>query len=151
MTNKTIAMEAKMEIVKKVVEQMIPLHKFLGVEILEVEKGYAKIRVPFREEVVGNFVHRYWHGGILSAMLDSAGGMVAGSYFPMVFDKISTIDMRIDFLRPAKDSAIVVEAKVLRVGSRTVVTNMQVRQEGGTEVLAEGRGVFNIGRVVIDS
>ena len=137
-------MTPNLEQVKKVVEQMIPLHRFLGVEVLYVERGYVKLRVPFREEVVGNFVHRHWHGGMLSAMLDSAGGMVAGSCFPELFDRISTIDIRVDYLRPARDKAIIVEAKALRVGYRTVVTSMQIRQEGSDDVLTEGRGVFNI-------
>lgn len=137
-------MTPSLEKVKQVVEQMIPLHKFLGVEVLEIEKGYVKLRIPFREEVLGNFVHRYWHGGMLSAMLDSAGGMVAGTCFPELFDRISTIDIRVDYLRPAKDKAIIAEGKVLRVGYRTVVTSMQIRQEGSEEVLTEGRGVFNV-------
>ncbi len=137
-------MDFKLEQVKKVVEQMIPLHKFLGVEVLEIEKGYVKLRIPFREEVLGNFVHRHWHGGMLSAMLDSAGGMVAGTCFPELFDRISTIDIRVDYLRPAKDKAIIAEGKALRVGYRTVVTSMQIRQEGSEEVLTEGRGVFNV-------
>ncbi len=139
-------MEAKLELVKKVVEQMIPLHKFLGVQVLEVKRGYVKLYIPFREEVVGNFVHRHWHGGMLSAMLDSAGGLVAGSCFPELFDRISTIDIRVDYLRPAKGKGIIVEGKALRIGFRTVVTSMQIRQEGGEEVLTEGRGVFNIGQ-----
>ena len=137
-------MEIKLEKVKQVVEQMIPLHRFLGVEVLHIERGYVKIHVPFREEVLGNFVHRHWHGGMLSAMLDSAGGMVAGTCFPELFDRIATIDIRVDYLRPAKDKAIIAEARALRIGYRTVVTSMQIRQEGSDEVLTEGRGVFNI-------
>ncbi|MGB0932228.1 MAG: PaaI family thioesterase [Chitinophagales bacterium] len=139
-------MTPSLEQVKYIVEKVIPLHKFLEVEVLEIEKGFVKMRIPFREEVLGNFVHRHWHGGMLSAMLDSAGGMVAGSCYPDVFDRISTIDIRVDYLRPAKDTAIIAEGKALRIGSRTVVTNMQIRQEGSEEVLAEGRGVFHIGQ-----
>ena len=50
---------------KMMMEQSIPLHKFLGIELLEMRKGYGKVRVPFREEVMGDIRIRRWHGGLL--------------------------------------------------------------------------------------
>jgi len=127
-------------------EEDIPLHRFLGLKLLEIKEGYGKVRVPFREEVVGNIRLRRWHGGIIATVMDSIGGLAASTYMTSPEDKIATIDMRIDYLRGAKDSPIVVDGTVLRVGNRTIFTSMRAWQEGADELLAEGRGVYNVRR-----
>ena len=131
---------------KQLMEEAIPLHKFLGIELLEMKKGYGKVRVPFREEVVGDIRRRRWHGGIIATVMDSVGGFAAGTHLTSFEDKIATIDMRVDYLRGARDSAIVVDGTVIRVGNRTVVTTMRAWQDGGEELLAEGKAVYNIRR-----
>lgn len=131
---------------KQLMEETIPLHKFLGIELLEMKKGYGKVRVPFRDEVIGDIRRRRWHGGIIATVMDSVGGFAAGTHLTSFEDKIATIDMRVDYLRGAKDSAIIVDGTVLRVGNRTVVTTMRAWQEGGVELLAEGKAVYNIRR-----
>ncbi len=45
---------------RKAIEELIPIHKFLGVELIELRQGYAKVKVLFREEVIGNFRRRRW-------------------------------------------------------------------------------------------
>ena len=94
---------------KQLMEEAIPLHKFLGIELLEMKKGYGKVRVPFREEVVGDIRRRRWHGGIIATVMDSVGGFAAGTYLTSFEDKIATVDMRVDYLWGATESAIVVD------------------------------------------
>lgn len=131
---------------KQLMEEEIPLHKFLGIELLEMKQGYGKVRVPFRNEVMGDVRRRRWHGGIIATVMDSVGGFAAATHLTSFDDKIATIDMRVDYLRGAKDSAIIVDGTVLRVGNRTVVTNMRAWQDGSDELLAEGKAVYNIRR-----
>lgn len=132
---------------KQLMEEEIPLHKFLGIELLEMKQGFGKVRVPFRNEVMGDVRRRRWHGGIIATVMDSVGGFAAGTHLTSFEDKIATIDIRIDYLRGAKDSAIIVDGTVLRVGNRTVVTTMRAWQEDNNEeLLAEGKAVYNIRR-----
>ena len=131
---------------KQLMEEAIPLHKFLGIELLEMKKGYGKVRVPFREEVVGDIRRRRWHGGIIATVMDSVGGFAAGTYLTSFEDKIATVDMRVDYLWGATESAIVVDGTVIRAGSTMVVTTMRAWQEGSEELLAEGKAVSNIRR-----
>ena len=35
------------QFIKHMVEESIPLHRFLGLELLEIRPDYAKVRVPF--------------------------------------------------------------------------------------------------------
>ncbi len=45
--------EQNIELFKQVIEQHIPIHKFLGLKLLVLEKGFVKVSVPFREEIDG--------------------------------------------------------------------------------------------------
>ncbi len=78
---------------KKTIEELIPIQKFLGVELIELRQGYAKVKVPFREEVIGDFRRRRWHGGIIATIMDSVGGIAGGTYFTSLKDKMAIIDL----------------------------------------------------------
>lgn len=109
-------MELTDDFVKNMIENFIPIHKFLGVELLEIRTDFAKVKVPFRPEVVGDIRSQRWHGGIITTIMDSVGGIVGGTHFSSLEDKMSTIDIRVDFLRPAHAEAIIVEGETLRLG-----------------------------------
>jgi len=133
--------------IKKSIEELIPIHKFLGVELLEIRQGYAKVKVPFREEVIGDFMRRRWHGGIIATIMDSVGGIAGGTYATSPKDKMATIDLRVDYLKPAEASAIIVEGEIVRLGKSILVTRMKAYQEGNDELISEGKGVYNFIRM----
>ncbi|MGB0524141.1 MAG: hotdog fold thioesterase [Flammeovirgaceae bacterium] len=136
--------------VKEIIEKKIPLHKFLGLELLEIRKGYAKVRVPFRDEVVGDIRLNRWHGGIIASVMDSVGGIAGGTHLTSFEDKIATIDLRIDYLKGAEASALIVDGEIVRLGNRILVTRMSAYQEESMELLAEGKGVYNFIRLKED-
>ena len=135
--------------IKKAIEELVPIHKFLGVELLEIRQGYAKVKVPFREEVIGDFMRRRWHGGIIATIMDSVGGIAGGTYATSPKDKMATIDLRVDYLKPAEASAIIVEGEIVRLGKSILVTRMKAYQEGNDELISEGKGVYNFIRTNI--
>ena len=128
--------------IKKAVEELVPIHKFLGMELLEIKIGYAKVKVPFKNEIVGDFRKRTWHGGIIATIMDSVGGIAGGTYFTSLKDKMATIDLRIDYLKGATAKAIIVEGEIVRLGKAILVTRMKAYQENREELLAEGKGVY---------
>lgn len=142
-------MDLQDDFVKKMIEEVIPIHKFLGLELLHIEKDYVKVRVPFRPEVVGDIRSNRWHGGIITTVMDSVGGIVGGTHLSSIKDKMATIDMRVDFLSPAFGKAIIVEGRTLRMGSRIFVADMKCFLEGDASqvAVAEGRGVYNFIRL----
>ncbi len=133
--------EKNIEFIKQVIEQNIPIHKFLGLKLLVLEKGFVRVSVPFRDEVIGDFRRNRWHGGIIATIMDSVGGIVGGTYFKSFEDKLVTIDLRIDYLKGAEASSIIVEGKIVRFGNRILVTKMKAFQNN--ELIAEGKGVYN--------
>jgi len=137
--------EKNIEFIKKTIEKGIPIHKFLGLKLLVLEKGFVKVSVPFRDEVVGDIRRNRWHGGIIATIMDSVGGIAGGTHFTSFDDKLATIDLRIDYLKGAEASSIIIEGKIVRLGNRILVTKMKAYQND--ELIAEGKGVYNFIRI----
>ncbi|MBQ4915478.1 hotdog fold thioesterase [Maribacter sp. MMG018] len=137
--------EKNIEFIKKTIEEGIPIHKFLGLKLLVLEKGFVRVSVPFRDEVVGDIRRNRWHGGIIATIMDSVGGIAGGTHFTSFEDKLATIDLRIDYLKGAEALPIIVEGKIVRLGNRILVTKMKAFQKD--ELIAEGKGVYNFIRI----
>lgn len=133
------------ELIKTTFEKSIPMHKFLGLKIDLLEKNFVRISVPFRKELVGDFRNNRWHGGVIATVMDSVGGVIGAMHFTSLQDKISTIDLRVDYLRGAEPEAIMVEGKIIRFGNRILVARMKAFQN--EKLIAEGKGVYNFVRM----
>lgn len=136
-------MENNTDFLKNIAENMIPLHKFLGLQVLEIKEGYAKVKVPYRKEVVGDIRKNRWHGGIIATVMDSVGGIVGGTFGTSLKDKMATIDIRVDYLKGAGPKAIIVEGELVRLGNQIMVTRMKAYSEGSDDLIAEGKGVYH--------
>ena len=78
--------------------------------------------MPFRKDLVGDIRTNHWHGGIIATILDSVGGAIGIANFNSPEDKLSTIDLRVDYLRFANGNDLVFEGKLVRMGNRIMVT-----------------------------
>lgn len=124
-------------------EQDVPFNRFLGFDVFHSEEGFVKVRIPFRPEFIGDPRRPALHGGIFSAVIDACGGLAVWTLFN-VEDLISTVDMRVDYLRPGSDTDLIAESRVLRMGNRVSVVNTIVYPADRKEdILAEGRAVYN--------
>ena len=78
----------------------IPHQRAIGFELVETGADYAVGRIPYRDALVGNPTSGIVHGGIVTTLLDTVGGMAAlarhGEFIVM-----ATLDLRIDYLRPS--------------------------------------------------
>lgn len=77
-----------------------PHMKALGYEITDVGDGLAVATVPYNKMLVGDPRTGVLHGGVVTSLLDTTGGaavlMKVREPIP-----IATLDLRIDYLRPA--------------------------------------------------
>jgi len=76
-----------------------------------------------------------WHGGPIAAAIDVAGDYALAMLFGT---PLPTINLRVDYLRPAKDTLTLI-AYVRRSGKTVGVVDVDVRNEAG-ELVAIGRG-----------
>ena len=130
----------------RLAEDEIPIHRYLGLKVETIEKEFIRVRIPFREDFVGDIRTKRWHGGIMATVMDSVGGAIGIANFESPEDKLSTIDLRVDYLRFAEGKDLIFEGKLVRMGNRIMVTKMKAFQDG--VLVAEGRGVYNFIRAL---
>lgn len=115
---------------------------------MDIQEGFAKIRIPYKPELIGDPRSMALHGGIISMAMDSVGGAAAMTTLSSVEDKLSTIDIRIDYLRPGQAEDLIVEGRLVRSGNRIIVTKMIAFQKEDTNLIAEGKAVYNVRRKI---
>ena len=133
------------EVLRQVMEELIPFNRFLGVKLTAMRKGFARLEIPFRDELVGDPMRPALHGGVLSALGDAAGGAAVWASMDDDNARISTIDLRIDYLRPARLTTLVAEAVVVRVGNRVGVADVRLfNDDTEADTVATVKAVYNI-------
>lgn len=126
-------------------QEYIPFNKFIGLEIVEVEDDRALLRLPFKEELVGDPQRRAIHGGVLSSVLDVAGGTVCWAAMMSLNARVSTVDLRVDYLRKGLCEDLLCEASLIRLGKSVGVARMEVFPASNrSHVIATGQGVYNL-------
>jgi len=135
--------ENKLEILKHVIENEMPANKLLRLKILDLEDGFTKIHIPFRNEFIGDFIQQRWHGGIQASIADTAGGIAAMTSVTAISEKVSTIDMRIDFLHGSEPKDLYAEAEVIKNGKRIVKVDVKLYHLKD-KVIAIARCVFSV-------
>jgi uncharacterized protein (TIGR00369 family) len=134
-----------LELLKKVAEEYIPFNRFLGVQATRMERGLARLELPFREEFVGDWMRPALHGGVISMLADTAGGMAVWTALEKAPSRVSTIDLRVDYLRPGKPERLIAEGTVVRAGRTVGVADIRLFHPGAEgEVVATGKGVYAI-------
>jgi uncharacterized protein (TIGR00369 family) len=109
------------------------------------------IHLDMREELVGNFHEGILHGGVISASLDVVGGMAAMVTAMLRESSLeeglarlrpaSTIDLRVDYLRPGSGRQFTARGFTIRAGSRVAVARMEMHNEH-EDLLAVGTGTY---------
>lgn len=131
---------------QELIEQKIPFNRHLGVRLVSLEKGICKLMIPFKDEFLGDTRRGALHGGVISMLVDTCGGFAVWSMCAIT-DRISTIDMRVDYLKPAFASDLVAEAHVRLLGNRVGnASTMLYSASDPSVIVAEGRSVYNIRR-----
>ena len=99
------------------------LMTLLGAELVEAEGGRAVIEVPYREDLTQQ--HGYFHGGVVTAIADTACGYAA--YTTMPADaSVLTVEFKINLMNPAAGERLRAEAKVRKAGRTLVIIGATV-------------------------
>ena len=156
--SESIPFEFEVELKSKLTnlfEEQISFNKLMGLKLQALSATQAHVSLAMRTELVGNFSEGRLHGGVISAALDTTGGIAVTAAlcarYPHErfeqhaarFARLGTIDLRIDYLRPGISQYFEMRAEVIRLGSRIANTRMEFFDHGG-KLLATGNGVYII-------
>jgi uncharacterized protein (TIGR00369 family) len=105
-----------------------PYYEYLGIEVVEADEGFAKLRLDFKDHLTHPF--GYFHGGAIASLADSAG---INAVLTTLSDeeKALTLEMKINYLLPVKDAVVFAEGKVIHKGKKFAVADVDVKSDDG--------------------
>lgn len=118
-----------------------PWHKFLGVRVEALRQGYARLHLPFRPEWAGNTERGSLHGGVLASLADICA---ISTLWTLSGEQAlsSTVDLKVDYLRPAPLEDMVAEGEIRMRGKRLGNVVVSLRSAGDPDrIVAEARAV----------
>jgi uncharacterized protein (TIGR00369 family) len=138
---------------KTIFEERVVFNRVIGLRIGEISPQGVSGHLAMRPELIGHYTHQRLHGGVISAALDAMGGLAVMAAIGarhmdetpearlVRFAKLSTIDLRIDYLRPGVGERFEMRAQVMRLGSRVASTRMEFIGADGT-LLSSGAAAY---------
>lgn len=121
----------------------IPHARALKMQVDEVLSGRAELSLPYSEHFIGDPETGVLHGGVVTALLDTAMGTAVVSH-PQSTGGTATIDLRIDYMRGATPGQrLRAEAECYRV-TRSVAFVRATAYDESDEPVAAAAGAFTV-------
>ncbi len=126
---------------KDIVTQLLKedaFSKWLGIELIEVKKGYCKLKMTVRQEMVNGF--GIAHGGISYSLADTCLAFAANSNGRHSM----SIETSISHTKPARvGEVLIAESEEISKSNRVALYTLKVRKEN-KEIIAIFRGSYFI-------
>ncbi len=128
---------------KALIEKMktqTPFWALLGMEVVDVKKGWAKVKLPFSKKLAQP--DGLAHGG---AIFSPADGAVAMALLGLIDrnETLLTIEMKINYIKAVKEGDIIAEAKIVHKGGKTAIGDVEVTNSQG-ELVAKCLATYMI-------
>ncbi len=142
-------------LLRELFEQRFPFNTVLGLRVESFNPEAPGLTFAMRPELIGSYVHNRLHGGAIATALDTVGGFavvvaVAEKHADELaeqvvtrFGRFSTIDLRVDYLRPGVGESFHASAQVTRLGGRIASARMELRNEAGL-LIATGAATYMV-------
>ena len=137
----------------EIYEEKIVFNQWMGLRVESIKATGIVASLAMKPDLVGHFAYNRIHGGGISAVLDAMGSLAVMAAMgakhmdePVEkrlerFTRHSTIDLRIDFLRPGIGDRFLIHAEAMRVGAKVSNARMEFRSLDG-KVLSTGTAAY---------
>ena len=106
---------------------------------VEPEKETVVLEMPMRPEFERGKGTGQYHGGVIATFIDVAGDFAVAL---VVGGPVPTINLRVDYLRPATQTNLTATARVRRAGRTIGVVDIDIHDDNG-KLVAVGRGTYS--------
>jgi len=128
----------------KLMVKFTPQAAALGIEATRIERGKVWGRAPYRAELVGDPETGVIAGAVLTTFLDQICGMaaIAAMDDPGI---VATIDLRIDYMRPAEPGRdVIAEAQCYKIGKNVAFVRATAYEDSPENPIAHAVSAFMI-------
>lgn len=134
----------------------IPFNQMLGLKLNALDDKQVTMSFEMKNELIGNFLQGILHGGVISSVLDMAGGILIMAHtVKRQFDasieqvshalgKCSTIDLQISYLNPGKGTHFQAKAFLVKAGQKISFTRMEL-YNNEDQLIAMANGTYKMG------
>lgn len=138
--------DAGIEMIQMVLRQGMPHGMALGLEVVAVARNTATLALPYREEFVGDPETGVLHGGVVTTLIDSVCGMALFASLEKL-QAIATLDLRIDYLKPAAAHKRLLATAECYKMTRTIafLRARAYHEEAPDDLIASAAGAFMVG------
>ncbi len=105
----------------------------------------VRVRVPWREDLVGDPDSGVLAGGLVTTLLDHVGGMAAWVALGR-FEPLATLDLRVDYMRPAAPRRdLIAEARCYRLTRSVAFVRGWAFEESPDDPVAAVQSAYVLG------
>lgn len=137
--------EQRRRIARQFIE-VIPHARALGMRFDMLSDDGAEIALPWREDLVGDPRSGVIHGGVISALMDTCCGAAVMAH-PTGARSTATIDLRIDYMRPATPGQMIrARASCYHVTRSVAFVRAVAMDDDDSRPVASATGAFTVER-----
>ena len=123
-----------------------PFFNLIGYEVVDFGPKWSKTRVRFRQELANP--NGVIHGGVIATLMDAGitQAMLMTDEYQVVRDTrgfMTTVDLRVKYLRPLSEGAMTCEATIPHLGKRVVHASAEIKSDEG-KMIATGDSILMI-------
>ena len=124
----------------------IPFSREIGMRLHQAGDGVAVVSVPYDERLIGDPETGVLHGGVVTALLDTACGWAVMAA-PAKLKSTATLDLRIDYMRPATaGEAVFARAECYRLTRSIGFARAVAYTSDPSDPVATAQGAFTLDR-----
>jgi acyl-CoA thioesterase len=106
----------------------VPFARLLGIELVDIRPGSAELSFEIREDLMQN--NGVVHGGAIASLIDTAMAFAIISVLSPK-EKVTTVDLTVNYLRPLIKGKVSAIAKVVKAGRSIIVVSAEVFDAAG--------------------
>lgn len=143
-------MSADPDFLRQIAERMlsvVPQAAALGFRLVTAKPGFGTLEVPWREDLVGDPDTGVIAGGVVTSLLDHTCGLSITSLMAPDPFGTATLDLRIDYMRPAAPRAgVIAEAHCYKLTRSIAFVRAQAWDADPADPIATAQAAFVINR-----